>query len=182
MFRANIPVLRKLIVGYPRDILGPLLFLLYVNNMKQAVDCDLFLYADDSFLVYQHKDVTEIERNLNKNFPNVCDWFVDNKLSIHFGEDKTKCILFGKKHRLIEVNSLEINYGEIHIKQYHAVTYLGCLLDKTLSGESMALKVISKINSRFRFLYRKNRFLCPPLHRLLCNTLIQLHFDYACSA
>ena len=95
MFRTNILVLRKL-TGVPQgSILGPLLFLLYVNDMKQAVDCDLFLYADDSCLVYQHKDVKEIERNLNKNFSNVCDWFVDNKLSIHFGEEKTKCILFG---------------------------------------------------------------------------------------
>ena len=62
------------------------------------------------------------------------------------------------------------------------MTYLGCLLDETLSGESMALKVINKINSRLRFLYRKNRFLSPPLRRLLCNSLIQPHFDYACSA
>ena len=164
------------------SILGPLLFLLYVNDMKQAVDCDLFLSADDSCLVYQHKDVKEIEKNLNKNFLNVFDWFVDNKLSIHFGEDKTKCILFGRKHRLNKVNSLEIKYGEIHIKQYHTVTYLVCLLDETLSGESMALKVINKINTRLRFLYRKNKFLSPPLRRLLCNSLIQPHFDYACSA
>ena len=56
--------------------------------MKEDKDCDLFLYADDSCLVYQHKYVKEIERNLNKNFSNVCDWFVDNKLSIHFEEDK----------------------------------------------------------------------------------------------
>ena len=67
--------------------------------MKQAVDCDLFLYADDYCLVYQHKDVKEIERNLNNN-PDVCDWFVDNKLSIYLREDKTKCILFGTKYRL----------------------------------------------------------------------------------
>ena len=111
MFRANILVLRKLTVGCPRafviSILGPLLFLLYVNDMNQAADCDLFLYADDSCLVYQHKDVKEIEGNLNKNFSNVCDWFVDNKLGIHFGEGKTKCILFGTKHRLDKVNSLE---------------------------------------------------------------------------
>ena len=61
-------------------------------------------------------------------------------------------------------------------------TYLGCLLDEALSGESMALKIINKINSKLRFLYRKNRFLSPPLRRLLCNSLIQPHFDYACSA
>ena len=46
----------------------------------------------------------------------------------------------------------------------------------------MGLKVISKINCRLRFLYRKNRFLSQPLRRLLCNALIQPHFDYACSA
>ena len=63
------------------------------------------------------------------------------------------------------------------------MTYLGCLLDETLSGESMALKVINKIDSRLRFLYRKkNRFPSPLLRRLLCNSLIQPHFDYACSA
>ena len=46
----------------------------------------------------------------------------------------------------------------------------------------MALKVISKINCRLRFLYRKNRFLSQPLRRLLCKALIQPYFDYACSA
>ena len=173
----------KINCGVPQgSILGSLLFLLYVKDMKQAVDCDLFLYAYDSCLVSQHKDVKKIERNLHNNFSDVCDWFVDNKLSIHLGEDKTKCILFGTKHRLNKVSSLDIKYGEIHIKQYHTVTYLGCLLDETLSGESMALKVINKINSRLRFLYRKNRFLSPRLRKLLCNSLIQPHFDYACSA
>ena len=97
----------------------------------------------------------EIERNLNKNFSDVCDRFVDNKLSIHFGEDKTKCILFGTKYRLNKVSSLDIEYGEIQIKQYQTVTYLACLWDETLSGESIALKVINKINSRVRYLYRK---------------------------
>ena len=62
--------------------------------MAQAVNCDLLLYADDSGLIFQHKDINVIEKQLNENFSNICDWFVDNKLSIHFGEDKTKSILF----------------------------------------------------------------------------------------
>ena len=45
----------------------------------------------------------------------------------------------------------------------------------------MALKVISKINCTLRFLYRKNKFFSQTLRRLLCNALIQPHFDYACS-
>ena len=73
MLRANILVLWKVTVGVPQgSILGPLLFLLYVNDMKQAVDCDLFLYADDSCLVYQYKDVKAIERNLFKYMWLVC--------------------------------------------------------------------------------------------------------------
>ena len=84
--------------GVPQgSILGSLLFLLYVNDMPQVVDCELFLYADDSCLVYQHKDAKAIETKLNNNFSSVCNWFVDNKLSIHFGEDKTKCMLSGTK-------------------------------------------------------------------------------------
>ena len=55
-------------------------------------------------------------------------------------------------------------------------------MDETMSGEAMALNVIHKINNKLKFLYRKNDFLTPPLRRLLCNALIQPHFDYACSA
>ena len=60
--------------------------------MPQAVHSDLFLYADDSALTFQHKDVHTIEHQLNKDFANLCEWIVDNKLSIHLGEEKTKCM------------------------------------------------------------------------------------------
>ena len=150
--------------------------------MSQAVECDLYLYADDSCLLFQHKNVTEIKKQLTKDFSNICDWFVDNKLSIHFGEDKTKSILFSSKRNLKLVEELDIRYKDIKIKQYKHVNYLGCMLDESMSGETMALRVIEKINSRLKFLYRKNRFLDVPLRRLLCNALIQPHFDYACTA
>ena len=90
--------------------------------MPQAVDCELFLYADDSCLVYQHRDAKAIETKLNNNFSSVCNWFVDNKLSIHFGEDKTKCILFGTKKRLKKDNNLNIRYGTVHTKQCFTVS------------------------------------------------------------
>ena len=41
--------------------------------MLQAVDCELLLYADDTCLIFQHKDITEIEMPLNKNFSILCD-------------------------------------------------------------------------------------------------------------
>ena len=150
--------------------------------MPQAVKCELFLYTDDTCLTFQHENVKEIEDQLNLNFSRLCDWFIDNKLSIHLGEDKTKSILFGTKLNIKWAEPLNIVYGNIKIKQYTKVTYLGCILDESLSGESMALHVLHKINSRLRFLYRQNRFLNKPLRRLLCNAMIQPFFDYACPA
>ena len=173
----------KISCGVPQgSILGPLLFLIYVNDMSQAVECDLCLYADDTWLVLQHKNVTEIKKHLTKDFSNSCDWFVDNKLSIHFGEDKTKSILFSSKTNLKLVEELNIRYKDIKIKQHKHANYLGCVLDESMLGETMALTVIEKINSRLKFLYQKNRFLDVPLHRLLCKALIQPHFDYSCTA
>ena len=81
------------------SILDPLLFLIYVNYMSQAVKCDLFFYANDTCLVCQHKDINKIENQLNEDFCTICDWFVDNKLIIHFGEDKIKLILFTSKFK-----------------------------------------------------------------------------------
>ena len=51
-----------------------------------------------------------------------------------------------------------------------------------MSQESMAHKVISKVNAKLNFLHRKNTYLTPNLRRLLCKALMQPHFDYACSA
>ena len=151
-------------------------------TLPQAIDCELFLYKDDSCLVYQHRNVKAIDTKLNKSFSSVCDWFVDNKLTTHFVEDKTGCIFFGTKKLLKQDNNLDIRYGTVHIKQYHTVTYLGCVLDENLSGEPMALQVIKEISTRLLFLYRKNRFMSQTLRRLLCNAIMQSHFDHACSA
>ena len=55
------------------------------------------LYADDSPLVCQHKYINDTQKQLNVDFSNICNWFVDNKLSIQFGKNKTKPILFASK-------------------------------------------------------------------------------------
>ena len=60
------------------------------------------------------------------------------------------------------------------------VEYLGCCLEANLSGESIAMKSLRKIITKLQFLYSENEFLNRKLHSLLCNTLIQPHFDYTC--
>ena len=166
--------------GVPQgSILGPLLFLLYVNDMPSALEyCELRLYADDTCIFFSHENITEIEEKLNTDFNRLCEWFIENKLSIHYGEDKTKCILFRQKN--CPPKTMDIRRGENNIKQYKTVEYLGVLLDEHLSGESMAIKVIDKINQKIKFLYRQSRYLSPSLRRLLCNSLIQPHFDFGC--
>ena len=58
--------------GVPQgSILGPLLFLLYVNDMPQTIECDLLLYADDSVLFFSHKNVDVITDQLNRDFDSV---------------------------------------------------------------------------------------------------------------
>ena len=126
--------------------------------MPQAVNSELLLYADDTCLFFMGKDSKIIGDQLNKDFSSFCEWFIDNKLSIHFGEEKTKSILFGTKQLLHKAKSLNIRNGDTEIKQHTKVTYLGCILDNDLSGESMVTKVLSLINGRLKFLYRKQKF------------------------
>ena len=62
--------------------------------MSQAVVCDIYPCADNSCLVHMGKDINDIVAKLNKTFNCLCDWFVENKLSIHFGENPNEINYF----------------------------------------------------------------------------------------
>ena len=116
--------LSKISCGIPQgSIFGLLLFLLYVNDILEAVYSNLVLHADVSDLTFEHEDVHTIEQQLNKDFANLCEWFVDNKLNIHLGERKTKCILFGLRLKLKNAGKLNIMYNGIEVRQYSKVAY-----------------------------------------------------------
>ena len=128
----------KLTCGVPQgSTLGPLLFFLCVNDMPQAVRSDLLLYANDTCLFFMGKDSKTIEDQLNQNFNSLCEWFIDNKLNVHFGREKTKSILFGTKQPLHKEKALDIRSGDTEIKQHTNVTYMGFSLNNDLSEEIM---------------------------------------------
>ena len=95
----------------------------------------------------------KLKSKLNKKFSLICHCFVNNKLSIHFREDKTKSIIFSIKRKIRKSSHLNIHYKDIKIKQYAKLTSLDCIRDETPSGESIVTHVINKVNSRLRFLY-----------------------------
>ena len=78
--------------------------------MPQAVNSDILLYADDTCFIYMGKDIKTIEEQFNTDFSSLCDWFIDNKLSVHFGDEK-QSILFGTKRQLKQQRDLKLGYG-----------------------------------------------------------------------
>ena len=84
--------------GVPQgSILGPLLFLLYVNDMASAVRCKLLLYADDSALIASGKNVADIESTLSSELEYVSNWLIDNKLSLHLGKHTVDLVWYEEK-------------------------------------------------------------------------------------
>ena len=139
--------------GVPQgSILGPLLFLLYVNDMASAVRCKLLLYADDSALIASGKNVADIESKLSSELEYVSNWLIDNKLSLHLG--KTQSILFGTKRRLSTGVKLNVICNGNVIESKSNVTYLGVTLDQFLSGEIIASNILYKSSNKLKFLYR----------------------------
>ena len=167
--------------GVPQgSILGPLLFLCYVNDMPISVRCKLLLYADDSALIVSGSDPQSIADKLSEELESCRKWLMDNKLSLHLG--KTESILFGSKKKLRKVESFEVRCGEEIIKHVKSVKYLGVQIDDDLSGSSIVKETIKKANTRLKFLYRNRNMLNFECRKTLCSALIQCHFDYSCSS
>ena len=74
-----------------------------------------------------------------------------------FTDHKTKSILFATKFKIKKVRKLNIEYGDIQIKQHSKIKYSGCVLGEIMSGETIAFSVTNKINNKLKFIYRKNR-------------------------
>ena len=167
--------------GVPQgSILGPQLFLIYVNDMVTSVDCRLSLYADDSVLLFSHKDPNVIADRLSTELSNCKRWLVDNKLSLHVG--KTECLLFGTKRKLNGVRDFRVYCDGTLVERVFNVKYLGVQLNGSLNGSEHAGDVLKTCTSRLAFLFRNSAFLDFNCRRVLCASLIQPYIDYCSSA
>ena len=126
--------------GVPQvSILGPILFLWYVNDFQNSIDqdCQLLLCADDSVILFSHRNPEKISQHLVCQLESCSKWLVDNKLSLHLG--KTECMLFGPPRKLQKYNDFSIICNGTIIKSVHRVKYLGLQIDNMLSGENICL-------------------------------------------
>ena len=110
---------------------------------------------------------SSLKKDVNYNFSNLYEWSINKKLSIPFGEDKTKSILFKRGNK--SNASLIIKWNENVLKQHSVVEYFGCLSNENMSGEAMDRMVLKKVNGKKKILYRQSRYLSDPL-KMLCNT------------
>ena len=98
---------------------GLSLFLSDLNDMPQATDFKLLLYTDDTCLIYIDNDTKAIDNQVKKDCDSLCDCrFIDNKLSIHIGEGKTKNILCYTKQHLKNQSDVHIRHRDTKIKQH----------------------------------------------------------------
>ena len=163
--------------GVPQgSILGPILFLCYVNDMSVSLGCHLSLYADDSTLIASGDNARELGEYLSGQLASCNRWMVDNRLSLHLG--KTECILMGTRRRLRDAGEFRVTCDGLDVKKVEKVRYLGVMLDQHLNGQAQASCVIKKVASRLGFLYRSSGFLDLKTRWLLCNALVQPCLDY----
>ena len=97
--------LETIICGFPQDIiLGPLLFSLYVNHLKNASNLlDSIIFADDTNLLLTHKDISYLFNTTDLELERINQWFISNKLSLNVS--KTKYSFFHKPSK-VENNPL----------------------------------------------------------------------------
>ena len=145
---------KNICCGVPQgSILGPLLFLLYVNDLHNSSTLDPILFADDTHLFYDHKDLKTLFSLVNQELQKINEWFEANKLSLNVG--KTKNSFFHKPSRkddpLLLLTKLLIKKHQV--ERVKSIKFFGVLLDENVSWKDHIKYIENKVAKNIDLLY-----------------------------
>ena len=163
--------------GVPQgSILGPLLFLIYINDLPNALKyCKPVIFADDTNLFATSTKLNSLISNVNTDLIMLSEWFKTNKLSVNI--DKTFYIIFHKRSQNIPPN-LIIKLDKKTIAKKESTVFLGMVINSSLNWHEHIEKVANKLKTGNYIINRLKHFLPRDSLKLLYYTLIHPHLSY----
>ena len=166
--------------GVPQgSVLGPLLFIMYINDLERALDCvKVRLYADDTVIYASGSKVEQVVSRLQLYLNRLHKWCCSNKLTLHPG--KTKMVIFGTRQMLKRVKTKPLNLSLIgkQIQNVPTYKYLGFELDATLNYKSHIAEILKKVMHKRSMLSKIMPFLTTEVALLLYKSMILPYFDF----
>ena len=160
--------------------LGPLLFLLYVNDLPNCLkQSSAEMYADDSILTASSNDLTmyRLQTILNSELNNINQWLVANKLTLNV--DKTEYMIIGTRQKLNHLShDKEVHICEKKLKQVTSKKVLGVTIDDQLSWEEQVDNISKKVSQGIGVLRRAKLFVKYDTLQILYSSLVQPYFEH----
>ena len=152
--------LKTIFHGVPQEsVLGPLLFLLYINDLHNAIKyCMVYHFADDTNLLLFDSSLKALQKKINIDLKLLCHWPNANKIALN--TNKTEYILFRHKQKSIKFNlKLKLNCKKLYPSNY--IKYLDIFLDENLNWKKHVSILSSKLR-RANGALAKLRHFVPP--------------------